>query len=221
MTTLSRTEISDGILAELDAFGDLLATLQPADLTAPTRCTGWTVADVAGHVVGQMTDVAEGRLDGLGTPEVTEREAKERAGCTAAELRAELADDRARAAEMLAAFDDAAWDGPVGTDFDGTLGDGVLALWLDGYLHGDDIRAALGRPPARGDGLRASIHWVARDLNRRRWRPATLALDGVDVLDVRGGGEKITGDPYDFLLVATGRADPSRFGLDESVNIFG
>ena len=221
MTTLSRTEISDGILAELDAFGDLLGSLQPTDLAAATRCTGWTVADVAGHMVGQMTDVAEGRLDGLGTPEVTEREAKEHRGRSAPELRAELAESRARAAEMLALFDDAAWDGPVGTDFDGTLGDGVLALWLDGYLHADDIRAALGQPAVRGDGLRASIHWVARDLNQRGWRPATLALDGMDVLDIGGGGEKITGDPYEFLLVATGRADPSPFGLDESVNIFG
>lgn len=221
MTTLSRTEISDGILAELDVFDDLLASLQPSDLAAPTRCTGWTVGDVAGHVVGQMTDVTEGRLEGLGTPEVTEREAKERAGRSAAELRAELADARARAVDMLAVLDDSAWDGPVGTDFDGTLGEGVLALWLDGYLHADDIRAALGRPSERGDGLRASIHWVARDLNQREWRPATLALDGMDLLDIRGGGEKITGDPYEFLLVATGRADPSQFGLDESVNIFG
>ena len=35
-----------------------------------------------------------------------------------------------------------------------------------------------------------------------------------------GGGEKISGDPHQFLLVATGRADPSPLGLDESVNIF-
>src|SRR6266511_3126702 len=203
MTTLSQTEISDGILAELDNFGELLGSLKPADLETPTRCTGWTVGDVTGHVVGQMTDVANGNLDGLGTPEVTEREAKE------------------RAAEMLGLFDDAAWNAPVASDFEGTLGEGVLALWLDGYLHADDIRAALGKPPARGDGVRGSIHWVAVDLRRRGWGPATLALDGLDVIEIGGGGEKITGDPHEFLLVATGRADPSPLGLDESVNIFG
>jgi hypothetical protein len=65
------------------------------------------------------------------------------------------------------------------------------------------------------------VHHVGVDLNRRGWGPATLALDGVEVIDVGGGGEKITGDPYEFLLVATGRSDPSRMGLDESVNIFG
>lgn len=221
MTALSRTEISDGLLAELDDFGELLRSLAPADLPTPTRCTGWTVADVAGHVVGQMTDVANGNLAGLGTPEVTEREARERAGRSAAELDTELTDDRALAAEQLAVFDDAAWNAPVTSDYDGTLGEGVLALWLDGYVHADDIRAALGRKPSRGDGLRASIHYVARDLAQRRWGPATLALDAMDVVEIRGGGDKITGDPYEFLLVATGRADPSGFGLDESVNIFG
>ena len=221
MTVLDRTEISAGFLAELDNFGELLRSLEPADLDAPTRCEGWTVGDIAGHMVGQVTDVVNGRLDGLGTPEVTEREAKERAGRSAAELADELAEGRAGVAALAAQLDDAAWKTPVGTDFDGTLGDGVLALWFDGYLHADDIRAALGTPPVTGDGLRGSIHWVAADLGRRGWGPATLALEGVEVIDVGGGGEKISGDPHQFLLVATGRADPSPLGLDESVNIFG
>jgi uncharacterized protein (TIGR03083 family) len=221
MTVLDRTEISSGFLAELDNFGELLESLEPSDLDAPTRCEGWTVRDIAGHMVGQVTDVVNGRLEGLGTPEVTEREAKERAGRSAAELAEELAEGRAGVAALAEQFDDAAWNTPVATDFDGTLGDGVLALWFDGYLHADDIRAALGTPSAKGNGLRGSIHWVAADLDRRGWGPATLALDGLEVIDVGGGGEKISGDPQQFLLVATGRADPSPLGLDESVNIFG
>ena len=221
MTTLDRSEISQGFLAELDDFGELLRSLQPADLDAPTRCTGWTVRDVAGHMVGQVTDVVSGRLEGLGTPEVTEREAKERAGRSAGELAAELAEGRAGVAALADALDDTAWNAPVASDFEGTLGEGVLALWFDGYLHADDIRAALGAPPVRSDGLRGAIHWVALDLDRRRWGPATLALEGIDPIEVGGGGEKVTGDPYEFLLVASGRADPSPFGLDEGVNIFG
>jgi uncharacterized protein (TIGR03083 family) len=221
MTTLDRTEISAGFLAELDNFGELLRSLQPADLDAPTRCAGWTVQDVAGHMVGQVTDVVNGRLDGLGTPEVTDREAKERAGRSAEQLADELVEGRAGVAALADAVDDAAWNAPVGSDFEGTLGEGVLALWFDGYLHADDIRDAVGAPSLRGDGLRGSIHWVAVDLARRGWGPATLALDGVDVVEVGGGGEKITGDPHEFLLVATGRADPSPLGLDNSVNIFG
>jgi uncharacterized protein (TIGR03083 family) len=221
MMTLSQSEITTGLLAELDACGELLGSLDKPALDTPSRCAGWTAGDVAGHIVGQMTDVVEGRLDGLGTPEVTEREAKERSGRTGKELAAELAEDRARAAEMLALFDDAAWNGPVASDYPGTLGDGILALYYDAYLHADDIRAALGMPSTRGAGLQASVHHVADALADKDWGPATLALDGVDVIDIRGGGEKITGDPLEFVLAATGRGDPSRFGLDESVNIYG
>src|SRR5262249_19775070 len=76
ITTPDGTDISSGSLAEPDNFGELLGPLRPADLDAPTRCDGWDVRDVAGHMVGQVTDVVNGRLEGLGTPEVTEREAK-------------------------------------------------------------------------------------------------------------------------------------------------
>ena len=51
----------------------------------------------------------------------------------------------------------------------------------------------------------------------RKW----YDVDGVDVIDIRGGGDKVTGDPLEFVLVGTGRADPSALGLDESVNIYG
>jgi uncharacterized protein (TIGR03083 family) len=221
MTTLDRTEITEGFLAELDDFGELIGSLDDAALDTPSRCAGWTVRDVAGHMVGQITDVVEGRLEGLGTPEVTEREAKERAGRSGKELAAELAEGRARSAEMLPLFDDAAWNGPVNSDYPGTLADGILALWYDGYLHADDIRSPLAIPSARGAGLRASVHHVADNLEERSWGPATLALDGMEVRDVRGGGEKVTGDPLAFVLVATGRADSSTMGFDESVNIYG
>lgn len=221
MTTLNRAEITTGILTELDDFGALIRPLDAGSLATPSRCEGWTVRGVAGHMAGQMTDVVEGRLDGLGGPEATARQAQQRAGRSGEELADELAEDRGRAAEMLALFDDDAWNGPVGSDYDGTLGEGVLALWLDGYVHADDIRAALGMPSVRTPGLNASLHYVARDLAQRGWGPATLALDGVDVIDVGSGGEKITGDPLQFLMAATGRADPSPLGLDERVNIFG
>ncbi|MDQ6852971.1 MAG: maleylpyruvate isomerase family mycothiol-dependent enzyme [Actinomycetota bacterium] len=221
MTTLDRAETSAAFVAELDNFGQLIASLDEAALDTPTRCAGWTVRDVAGHMVGQMTDVVEGRLDGLGSPEVTERQAKERAGRSGKELAAELAEGRTRGTEMLALFDDAAWNAPVASDFTGTLGDGILALYFDAYLHADDIRAALAMPSARGEGVGASVHHVADALEAKPWGPATLALDGVDVIDIRGGGDKVTGDPLEFVLVGTGRADPSALGLDESVNIYG
>jgi hypothetical protein len=103
----------------------------------------------------------------------------------------------------------------------GTLGDGVEALWFDLYAHGDDIRAAIGRPSVSGDGLRASASHIATELTKRDWGPATIALDGLPEFEVNGGGgRRITGDPLAFVLAATGRADPASLGLDASVNLY-
>ena len=53
------------------------------------------------------------------------------------------------------------------------------------------------------------------------WGPATLALDGMEeVLVGDGRGPRVTGDPHQFVLVATGRADPATLGLDEAVNVY-
>jgi hypothetical protein len=96
----------------------------------------------------------------------------------------------------------------------------VLVLWYELYVHGDDVLSALGREPDRGAGLRASVVHVAETLGLWGWGPATLALDGIEKLDVRGGGDPVAGDPLDFLLAATGRADPAPLGLDDRVNIY-
>ncbi|HXQ59864.1 MAG TPA: maleylpyruvate isomerase family mycothiol-dependent enzyme, partial [Acidimicrobiales bacterium] len=84
--TLSRTEVVVGLLDELDAFGELIGPLGEKAWAAPTRCDGWSVADVAAHVIGSMADVVGGRLEGLGSPEVTAREVAERQGRSPAEL---------------------------------------------------------------------------------------------------------------------------------------
>src|SRR5579884_1285799 len=88
--TLSRTVAVPGMIAEYEAFGALIEGLTAEQWASPTRCESWTVADVAGHVVGQLTDVVSLRLEGLGTPEVTARQVAERRGRSAAELADEL-----------------------------------------------------------------------------------------------------------------------------------
>src|SRR5262249_50046380 len=149
--------------------------------------------------------ISAGRFDGLGTPEVTAREVDERRGHTADELADELRDARKVAADLLGAFDDAAWNGPAPGGVSGTLRGGAQAPWYDAFLPGDDIRAALGQPSVLDDGLRASVSHVADVLSARGWGPATLALDGMPRFDVSGGGPVITGDPLAFVLAATGR----------------
>jgi uncharacterized protein (TIGR03083 family) len=207
---LTRDEISAGIIEELNTFQGLVASLSDQDLATPTRCDGWTVGDVAAHLIGTIVDIVEGRLDGLGSPEVTAREVAERQGRSAAELADELAGATKGAADLLAIFDEAAWAAPAPGGYEGTLARGIEAIWYDAYLHADDILAALGRPSVTSDGLRAATSHVAFELEKRGWGPATLALDGVQEEAVNGGGTAVTGPPLPFILEATGRTPSDR-----------
>jgi uncharacterized protein (TIGR03083 family) len=203
---LARTVVSEGLIDELSRFEELVRPLSTAQWNTPSRCAGWTVGDVARHVIGSMADVAAGRLDGLGTPEVTKREVDERAGRSPAELADECAEVTKAAAGMLPLFDDAAWAGPGPGGFDGTLGDGVEALWYDTWMHGDDIRAALGEAPVLSSGFTGARSHVAWDLARvYKWKGALPKGDDA---------------AYNFILVATGRADGTALGADAPPNIY-
>ena len=157
---------------------------------------------MARHVVGSMADVAAGRLDGLGTPEVTKREVDERAGRSAEQLADECAEVRRAAAGLLPVFDDAAWAAAAPGGYEGTLGDGVEALWYDTWLHGDDIRAATGRPSVQGDGMQSAVSHVRFELAKRGWEG-----------DVPEQGDAA----FTFILAATGRASS---GPDGPIDIY-
>ncbi len=214
-TTLSRTHVSRGCLNEYDAFAALIEGLSENEWNAPARCGGWQARDVAGHVVGLAEDTAAGVPGSRNADEEAASVRHESAAGAAARLRTATATLRA----LLDAIDDDGWNGPSGVP-DLTLGAGVLTLWYDTYVHADDIRAAIGKPSERGDGLDATIAYLAGQLTARGWRPATLALTGVGRHDVGGGGPEITGDALQFALVATGRADAATIGLDPDVNIY-
>ena len=219
--TLERNVVIPGMTAEYETFTDLLRSLSDEEWTTPSRCDGWTVADVAGHVVGQLTDVTQLRLDGLGTAEATQRQADERRGRTPAELADELEQSTKSAIDLAAAFDDAAWtaEGPQGNGQ--TLGYGIESLWFDTFLHADDIRSAVGRPTVGGAAFAPSVSHLTQVLTEQGWGPATVTLDGLQAFEVSGGGGRvIEGDPMTFILVASGRVDHDTLGLDEAVNIY-
>ncbi len=219
MTTLPRGEIVEGTVAEYRQFSELLRSVSAQDWNTSTRCDGWTVANIAGHVNGLLSDVVNLRFDDLGKPEITERQAASAVGRTPADVAAELDGSIAAVDTTMRTFDDDAWNSPLGS-VPGTLGEGVLALWDDTFVHADDIRSAIGRDPVLGVGMRASVHMMALELGRQNWGPATLALDGIDKVDVGAGGKEITGDPYEFVMAATGRGNPEALGLDETVNVY-
>jgi uncharacterized protein (TIGR03083 family) len=187
---LPRQIVSDGLLVELGRFADLVRGLTDEEWARPSRCTGWSVGDVASHLVGTVTDITQGRFDGMGTPEVTQREVDERRGQAPKQVADECDESRATTATLLAAFDDATWEGPAPGGYNGTLGDGVEAIRYDAYLHADDIRAAIGHAPELGPGLDAAVSHVLHHL-----------------VDLNWGGDVPADRPaqHEFVLAATGR----------------
>jgi uncharacterized protein (TIGR03083 family) len=220
--TLERTVVVPGMFAEYGAFAELLRGLSDEDWQVSSRCEAWSVADVAGHVVGQLSDVTALRLDGLGTPEVTDRQVKERRGRSQVELAEELEGSTKAATDLIGAFDDDAYntEGPQGNGQ--TLGFGLESLWFDTFLHADDIRAALGQTTRAMAAYAPSVSHISQVLTEQGWHPACIRLNGLDEFRVAGGGEDrvIAGEPMEFILVSTGRADPSTLGLDPTVNIY-
>lgn len=205
---------------EVGRFEVLIRSIDESSWEQLSRCDGWTAGDVAKHVVGQFADVVAGRFDGLGTDEATQREVDERVGRGPGEVADELAEIRPSLAALLAMFDDDAWSSAAPGGAASTLGQGVEALWSDMVLHADDIRTAAGMStPANVDTKAAASH-IADILTQQQWRAATIALDGLPTFDVSGGGEKITGPAWPFVLAATGRGDLGALGLDEAANIY-
>jgi uncharacterized protein (TIGR03083 family) len=197
---LTRTEIIDGTLREYEDFAALVASLTDADWRAPSRCTGWEARDVAGHVIGLAEDVARG----VPGSRNAEEEAASIRILSPAEAASHLTDALAGIRALTDALDDdAVWSGPSPVP-DLTMGEGILTLWYDTYVHADDIRHAAGHPPAKGAGLGASVAYLEAELAKQGW----------------GGTVPDTVAPYDFVLAATGRLDPGPLGLDDAVNIY-
>lgn len=207
-------------------FAELVRSLDEREFRAPSRCKGWSAGDVSAHLIGAFDDITSGRVEGQGTPEVSERQVSERRGRTADELASELDRVTKRVDEMLARIDDVSWKGPARGGYDMTRGQAMEAFWMGTYVHADDIRAATGRPSERGLGLHASVSYIADQLAHRGWGPAILTLDGLEEIAVGRGKpgaaevHRVRGDPLAFVLAATGRADPRLLGLDPSVNVF-
>ncbi|KMS85525.1 DinB family protein [Streptomyces regensis] len=165
-------------------LAEFLATLSPADWDAPSLCEGWRVRDVVAHVisyedlsaVGVLRRFARGRFSpGAGNEIGVAEYAVEPDGLLA------LLRQRLR---------------PRGFT---SLGGGRIAL-LDGLIHHQDIRRALGRPrevpPDRLlEALRMSLG-ASPLRSKGRVRGLRLIADDVDFtagegLEVRGPGEPL------------------------------
>jgi uncharacterized protein (TIGR03083 family) len=218
--TLPKAEVVHGLAEEMQQFHDLIAASSDEAWHRPTRCERWSVGDLAAHVTGVMADITAGRIDGIGTQAWYDRQVEDRRNQEPSAVAEELAGVIEPTRAFMTRLPQAAWDGPAPTGVAGTLGGAVQALWCGIYIHGEDVRAALGAPAARGAGLRAAVHQVADAWQLSGWGPTTLDLEGIEEVVVGEGGRRINGDPLSFVLAATGRGDPGSFGLDPRVNLY-
>jgi uncharacterized protein (TIGR03083 family) len=204
-----------GLVDEYRSFAQLIGALSDSDWTRETRCTSWQVRDVAAHVVGQAIDTVSGAI-GSRTPDDQAAALRSESPTV---LAAQLHTALSSITQLATVIDDAAWSAP--SPVPGlTLGQGTHALLQDAYVHGDDVRAALGLPFDGGPGLHASLDFVLGALLRDD--TARVEPDLAHLLAVPA--ERFTQQTglaaYDFLLAATGRRDPAPLRLPKSVNIF-
>ncbi|OBK36854.1 translation initiation factor 2 [Mycobacterium sp. 1245111.1] len=204
-----------GLVYEYRSFAELIAPLRNSDWTRETRCIGWQVRDVAAHVVGQATDMVSGTI-GTRTPD---DQATALRGEFPAVLATQLDIAVASIAQLATVLDDSAWRAP--SPVPGlTLGQGIHALLQDAHVHGDDVRAALGLSSDAGPGLYASLDFVLGALLRDATARTEPALARLLAVPARDFTQQTGIAAYDFLLAATGRADPAPLRLPQSVNIF-
>jgi uncharacterized protein (TIGR03083 family) len=225
---LGHDEAMDLAATEMARLLDVVDGLAPADWLLPTDCTGWTVRDVVGHLLGMwelQADRAEaGRQIGVAAQrarasgrlridELTALQVAEHAGLTTGELVAQMT--RLAPAALAARrgttpeFRSAPYDPEIPGEPVWTLGHLFDVIHTrDPWMHRVDICRATGSVPdltPEHDGrLVADVvaTWAAR-----HGQPFVLRLDGPAGGSYRAGdgGPVLTLDAVEFCRTLSGR----------------
>jgi len=185
----------------LAAALDLGRDLDPDRWAAPTGCPGWSVGDLYAHLIGgELWMRAGGAAPDQPLPVFVQAPVDERRTRPAAAVLAELAAVVAEREVQLAADPldadrpaAAAWGAPV------SYAEQLRMRAFDAWVHEQDIRWAIGAPPA----LTSPGAWVARDIFLDNL-PRVVAKRGATPV---GGSVRITvvGEPGWDVVV---RVDP-------------
>jgi uncharacterized protein (TIGR03083 family) len=186
---------------EHDALLPILRRTPEEAFGNPTACPGWSVRDVLAHCAAALTRVATGRLHAF-TPELNEIDVTQRRDWPLPKLLSELERGYTSAGTAIAA-----------------AGGRLDPIALGEWLHGGDVRDALGEPLAyESDGFEDACALLA-DRTRRRKVPmveaglpgATLRL-GVPVPG-RPPATLVTGRATLMRLFAGRPAEPADYRL--------
>jgi uncharacterized protein (TIGR03083 family) len=143
--------------AEHDALLPILHRTPDRAFDRPTACPGWSVRDVLAHCAAALSRVTADNLYAF-TPALNEIDVAERRSWPLADILSELAAGYLEAGKVI-------------TEADGKLD----ALALGEWLHGGDIREALGEPLAyASDGFDDACALLA-DRTRRKATPLLKA----------------------------------------------
>lgn len=195
LMTMARAERSD--------LAEFLATLPPQDWEAPSLCAKWSVKDVVAHVIS---------YEELSTPQLVKRFAK---GWIVRTNQVGVDEFGSLSPQQLLEFLRNHLQ-PRGL----TAGFGGMIALVDGTIHHQDIRRALGRPRAvPADRLERVLCLVPGNprLGAGR-RIRGLGLRANDIDWAHGQGPEVTGPGEALLMAMSGRrpavADLAGPGLD-------
>jgi uncharacterized protein (TIGR03083 family) len=143
--------------AEHDTLLPILRHTQEEAFGRPTACPDWSVRDVLAHCAAALTRAVTGRLHAF-TPEQNEADVAERREWPMAGLLSELTNGYLDAGPAIAA-----------------AGGKLDVLALGEWIHGGDVRAALGEPDAyASEGIDDACALLG-DWTRRREVPLVEA----------------------------------------------
>jgi uncharacterized protein (TIGR03083 family) len=192
--------------AEHDALLPVLRAAPGQALDRPTACPGWSVRDVLAHCSAALSRTVTGQLHAF-TPELNEIDVAERRGWPLPRLLAELADGYLTGGAAISA-----------------AGGRLDAIALGEWVHGGDVREALGQPGAYASAGFADAAVLLAAYTRRCQVPLTeVTLTGVagpDAALTLGAGQpgrpaaRLRTSPAALIRLTAGRpADPADYQL--------
>lgn len=192
------------LLLEAAAIEPILQTAADSDFDRPTVCAGWSVRDVMSHCAAALTRTAAGDLHGFSAEE-NQADVDARRGQSTGQILAEL----------LTAYEDAA----AAID----AADGELdGIGLGEWMHGGDIRDALGLPGAyESEGIELAVNLLI-ERSQLMGKVAVMVELGEQKLGFGVGDPEtvLRTDMATFVRICGGREpDPARFTLEGTASV--